>query len=294
MEPTPVHTLNLKGVFSVSKKIILDRYWHFVTLSLFFLPLCFFLTILPTFDYQKLQISHPIYILIVYILAVCAVGTITYSTHHAFFGSPVKISDSLMSLISSFFRLALTAIIAHVLTVLISLTFFMLVGTLFMLVNRLWFVIDYNSTYFMWCSAIACVILIAIIVHVNVEWSLAFVVVVVESRWGFSALMRSSYLVKGMRSVSLLVMLYFGFFGALLVGSCSTNQHFLLVYVLGLLFVMMCLLRIIAAYTVLYNYCKALHGELVLDVAAEGLVHDYMSLPADDDKVPHIVSVVAA
>ncbi|KAL8224465.1 hypothetical protein R6Q57_019940 [Mikania cordata] len=186
MEPTPVHTLNLKGVLSVSKKIILDRYWHFVTLSLFFLPLCFFLTILPTFDYQKLQISHLIYIIIVYIISVCAVGTITYSTHHAFFGSPVKISDALMSLISSFFRLALTAIIAHVLIVLISLTFLMLVGTLFMLANRLWFVIDYNSTYFMWCSVIACVILIAIILHVNVEWSLAFVVVVVESRWGFA------------------------------------------------------------------------------------------------------------
>ncbi|KAL8224464.1 hypothetical protein R6Q57_019939 [Mikania cordata] len=99
--------------------------------------------------------------------------------------------------------------------------------------------------------------------------------------------MRSSYLVKGMRSISLLVMLYFGFFGALFVWSCSTNQHVLVVYV----FVMMYLRRITAAYTVLYNYCKALHGELVLDVAAEGLVHDYMSLPADDDKVEEEVSL---
>ncbi|XP_076896320.1 uncharacterized protein LOC143549270 [Bidens hawaiensis] len=124
-------------------------------------------------------------------------------------------------------------------------------------------------------------ILIAIVLYLYVEWSLAFVVVVVESKWGFAALMRSSYLVKGMRSVSLLVMLYFGVCGVLIVWICSTNMHTIVITMLGSFFLMMFLLRITAANTVLYNYCKALHGELELEVG-EGFVHEYMNIPYEN------------
>lgn len=44
-----------------------------------------------------------------------------------------------------------------------------------------------------------------------------------------------------------------------------------------------------AANTVLYMYCKVVHGEL-----AEEIVEEYVSLPFDDGKVPHVVSVAHA
>ena len=43
--------------------------------------------------------------------------------------------------------------------------------------------------------------------------------------------------------------------------------------------------------TMLYRYCKAIHGELALEIAKE-FEREYVSLPFDDAKVPHIVSVV--
>ncbi|XP_076953414.1 uncharacterized protein LOC143627502 [Bidens hawaiensis] len=134
-------------------------------------------------------------------------------------------------------------------------------------------------------------VLIAIVIYFHIEWSLASVVVVVESKWGFSALMRSSYLVKGMRSVSLLVRLYFWVFSGLIVWMCSVNIRFIVVMMLGLFFILMFLLRLAAANTVLYNYCKALHGELAIEVDDVG--YEYMSLPLDDEKVPHVVTVVS-
>ncbi|KAJ0677665.1 hypothetical protein HanOQP8_Chr12g0439241 [Helianthus annuus] len=150
----------------------------------------------------------------------------------------------------------------------------MFVGSVLMFMNNLGIVLtDYNSVYFMWFSAIMGAILITIVIYFYVEWSLAFVVVVVESRWGFAALMRSSYLVKGMRSVSL--------------GTCSENFYrswafgpLVFITMLGSVFLMIFMLRITAANTVLYNYYKALHGELALEVA-EGFVQEYTNLPVD-------------
>lgn len=48
-----------------------------------------------------------------------------------------------------------------------------------------------------------------------------------------------------------------------------------------------------AANTVLYMYCKAVHGELASEIADE-FAWLYVSLPFDDGKVPHVVSVVHA
>ncbi|KAJ0861936.1 hypothetical protein HanPSC8_Chr12g0512391 [Helianthus annuus] len=177
----------------------------------------------------------------------------------------------------------------------ISLSVILFVATVIMLVHNLGFVdIDYYYVYF---PAIMGVILLVVIICFPVNWSLAFAVVVVESKWGFAPLIRSSYLAKGMRSVSRLVRLYFVVFVVfvvfvgLMVMICSANVMALTM--IGSIVITMFLLWIIAANTVLYNYCKALHGELELE-AVEGFGHDYMNLPSDLVKVPHIVSVVTA
>ncbi|CAL5382861.1 unnamed protein product [Camellia sinensis] len=53
-------------------------------------------------------------------------------------------------------------------------------------------------------------ILLLVLVLLQVNWALACVIVVMESKWGFELLWRSMYLMKGMRLVSLYLMLFFG------------------------------------------------------------------------------------
>jgi len=56
---------------------------------------------------------------------------------------------------------------------------------------------------------------------------------------------------------------------------------------------MLLLLYYAAANTVLYMYCKAFHGELAAEIAEE-FAREYVSLPFDDGKIPHVVSVVVS
>lgn len=50
-------------------------------------------------------------------------------------------------------------------------------------------------------------------------------------------------------------------------------------------------LYLAAAKTVLYMHCKAVHGELAMEIAEE-FAREYVRLPFDDVKVPHLVSVL--
>lgn len=164
--------------------------------------------------------------------------------------------------------------------------------------QTLGFVIDYNSVEFVLFSAIVGAVLFVIIIHFHVNWSLAFVVVVVESKWGYTPLMRSSYLVKGLKTISLSILLFYGMIGGVLVYVYSLNwldnglsRWGVFTTLLGSCFLMLLLLQNTSANTVLYSYCKALHGELAVDVGELG--HEYVSLPSEDgEKAPEIITVV--
>lgn len=163
------------------------------------------------------------------------------------------------------------------------------------------FVTDYDSVYFLSFSVIVGVVFLVVMMFFYVNWSLVYVASVTESKWGFEALTRSWYLVKGMRSVSLKLLLFYGLIEGLLVALFSYMLRkyglgdwislFLIIYGSGLLMLLM--LQSSVAMTVLYNYCKALHGELVIEVT-EGFVCDYVTLGDDGEKVPLIVTVVSA
>ncbi|KAL4574263.1 hypothetical protein LXL04_021091 [Taraxacum kok-saghyz] len=318
MEIAPAHTLNLSGVLSTSSRILKGNYYHFLALSLFFFPLSISLISTPTLcltghffpvdlfnnfppNHQKAVISYLLYILIVYVSTLCAVATITYSTYHGFVGTQVNFFTALKSLAFSFFPVITTAIVAHVLLFLISLTFLLFVGVILSLVKTLGLAIDYNSIYFISFLAVVGAMLIVIIIYFQLNWSLAFVVVVAESKWGLAPLIRSSYLVKGMRSVSLLLFVCFGIFGGMFVWLFSdtlyrpavSGQRFTGFMMLGTFFLMLLFLRSTVAGTVLYMYCKAMHGELELEIA-EGFNHDYINLPSDVEKVPQNFPVLVA
>ncbi|GJS18975.1 hypothetical protein Tco_0413447 [Tanacetum coccineum] len=183
-----------------------------------------------------------------------------------------------------------------------SLTFLMLAGLAFKSVQTLAllfglrFVVEYDSVYFTPFSAVLGVVLFVVMMWLYVNWLLVNVVVVTESKWGFQALVRSWYLVKGMRSVAVKLFVFYGVLEACLVlvysrsviGYGVGSWAFILNVVFGSGFLMLLMLQSCVANVVLYNYCKAIHGELVIDVG------DYVGLSADDEKVPYVVTVVTA
>ncbi|KAL8267536.1 hypothetical protein R6Q59_004881 [Mikania micrantha] len=320
---TSAHTLNLCGVLSEAKRIVNAHSRHFLALSVvFLLPLSFSLIIFPTLQLSlsksyvvstqflvvdptdlRRQLTIPLlYALFVYIYFIGAIATITSSTYHGFYGRPVKFFPAIKALFLSFFPIVSTTIAAILVLSLISLTFFLFFAVIVRTGENLGFVIDYTSKYFMvFCSLIGAVLSLFII-YFLVNWSLACVVVVTEAKWGFEPLWRSSYLVKGMKSVTLSMLLLFGVLIGVWVWMNSNDVlhfdaadglkswPFVLQLVAGTSVLTLLLLHNASANTVLYMYCKALHGELAIEIAEE-FTHEYVSLPFDDGKVPHVVTV---
>lgn len=161
---------------------------------------------------------------------------------------------------------------------------------------------DLDSKYVMGFSIFIAIMVGLVLVWLQVNWSLGSVIVVVESKWGVEPLQRSYYLLSGMKGVALSMLLFYGLAIGFLVWGCSTSVAnaghasgwsrwaFVLQTVVSSAFVTLLMLHNVAANVVLYMYCKALHGELAFEIAEE-FATEYVSLPFDCEKVPHIVSV---
>ncbi|KAM7251446.1 hypothetical protein ACFE04_023329 [Oxalis oulophora] len=327
-------SLNFITALSQSKRILHAHSRHFLALSVFFLlPLSFSIVVLPTvvhnlnphdhhYNHNKYasflsnDIIHqnppPIfsislllvvifYSLIISTFAIFAIGSITYSVYHGFYGRPVKLISAIKSSIASFMPLFITSLTCHVILYLFAFLMFAILKLL-----QLGFHITYYSPYFIiLCCMPVLVVFVIVAVYLLVIWCLVSVIVVVESGWGWKPLMRSYDLIKGMKTVALSALLFFGFIG-LVAGWSSMiwdsklggvgNSHrwknwgfVLQIVVTSTLFVLL-ILYSLAVNTVLYMYCKALHGELAMEIAEE-FATEYVSLPLDDGKVPHVVSV---
>ncbi|KAK6921981.1 hypothetical protein RJ641_012488 [Dillenia turbinata] len=318
--------LNLFGVLSESKRIINAHTRHFLALSvLFLLPLSFLITVYPTllqtlsnskrnpaltlrfstyqqqkpYDYLTLSL---IYISVILILSLCATGAISYSVFHGFFGRPVRLLSALKSILYSFIPLLVTVICFQGIVFAVVGVF----GVLFWLLNKgfelLGFEIGYGDPLYVALITFGVCVLVLILIHLQIIWGLAGVVVVVESSWGFGPLRRSANLVKGMRRVSLNMLLFFGFFIGVLVWSTSASAVriegangwsswvFVVQIVVTSSLMTSLFLHNLAANTVMYMYCKAVNGELAWEIAEE-FAREYVSLPFDEEKVPHVVSV---
>ncbi|KAL2559230.1 hypothetical protein Fot_03969 [Forsythia ovata] len=333
-----IHGLNLCGVLSETKSIISAHSRHFLALSvLFLLPLSFSTVIYPTlqttfsqpnssilshfhrslyfFAHNPPQPTIPkpqnphlllplVYTLFVFVFSLLATASVTYSTFHGFYGRPVKLVSSLKSVLYSVLPLFATLVVIDVIVGLILLGFGVFVGLVYKGVQILGFEIEYESNYVLGFAVFVMVLVVSVLIYLTVEWSLAYVVVVVESEWGFTSLKRSVYLIKGMKWVALAMMLFFGILIGLFTSASSSlvlnagsiqggwlSWAFVLQTVVFSGFMTILMLYGVAAHTVLYMYCKALHGELAFDIAEE-FSREYISLPFDDGKVPHVVYVV--
>ncbi|GAB2280235.1 hypothetical protein Dimus_014878 [Dionaea muscipula] len=333
-------------VICESKRIINAYSRHFLALSvLFLLPLSFslsvFATLVSTFsidqpnlietalrsspsvfhlpkDHRRLHLhqfttAETLAFFLIFagfalFLSICALGSITYSVFHGFYGRPVKLVSAVKSLSSSFIHLSAT-VIASQLVVALILALFGLFGYLCMKgIELIGVQLPYNSPYFIVFVSILVVALGVVLIYVQLNWALVSVVVVLESKWGFKPLARSRYLIRGMRSSGLALAFFFGIFTVLVLcinvvsgtfdflSDAWKSMAFVVQIVVTSAMLTLLLLHSIAANTVLYMYCKALHGELAGEIAKE-FAGEYVSLSCDDDddheKVLHVVSVVA-
>lgn len=244
------------------------------------------------------------YILLVSLFYLFATSSITYSVIHGFYGRPVKLIYAIKSIGTSFFPLLLTSLCSLGIFSQIGLIlglFFYLVTKAIELVRHQ---IDYSSPYIIAFEALILFIFVLIGMHLQVKWILTNVIVVAESVWGLYALRRSDVLVKRMRRVALSLILFFGSCVTILLWACSgssilksvnsvsvwKNWTYVLAIVAASSLLTILMLLSLAAMVVMYMYCRAMHGELAMEIAEE-FARDYVSLPFDDGKVPHVVSV---
>ncbi|GAB2214462.1 hypothetical protein Drorol1_Dr00018810 [Drosera rotundifolia] len=315
-------------VLSESKRILNSHSRHFLFLSvLFLLPLSFSFSSFPSLlsssssssttttllnspphhhhlRLRQFTLGETLAVIILFagfalVASVCAIGSITYSVFHGFYDRPVKVGAAVKSLGGSFVRLAATLIAAEVLVGLIVVIFG---GIGYLGILGLGF--EYGEVGFGCFVGVLGVGLLVVLMYVQVNWGLASVVVVLESKWGFKPLARSRYLIRGMRSVGFALAVFYGGFTGLLVWITVMSGEtefgggdeewkswaFVVQIVVTSSILTLLLLHGIAANTVLYMYCKALHGELAGEVAKD-FAAEYVSLPYDDEKVFHDASV---
>ncbi|XP_068326536.1 uncharacterized protein [Pyrus communis] len=195
-------------VLSTSLSLINAHSARFVDLSaIFLLPLAFFLSTIayPAFlDFYPNPFSVSLTIptipdmtvltfitfLLFLISSLCAVGSVTHRAFHGLRDRPVALYSAIKSGLASFFPLLGTLVVSQmvVLSIFISFGLFLSLGVGVM--EEFW------SAYFRAVSAAG---LFALLLYLQVMWSLAFAVVVVESKWVFGALIRSWGLVCAMR-----------------------------------------------------------------------------------------------
>ncbi|XP_028803670.1 uncharacterized protein LOC114758750 [Neltuma alba] len=316
--------LGFWGVITGAKRIINAHPRHFLALSTFLilslsfsligyytlhrLLLRFLVTTTDILLWQSFQSNNIntnllffslIYSFFVFLFSLCAIATITYSVFHGFYGQPIKFLTTIRSILTSFLPLLGAVVVSQVIVCLISLVFGGFSLLVFRGVELLGVQIEYSSPYFIGFSAVFLLAFLFVLVNLQVNWTLLSVIVVVEFNWGLTALKRSVDLIKGMKEVALSSLLFLVIFTGISVlansvSSISSNNEgknwglVVQIAVASALLVLL-LLHKTASNAVLYVYCKVINGELAQEIAEE---LTYISLPFDDGKVPHVLSII--
>ncbi|KAF3431524.1 hypothetical protein FNV43_RR26255 [Rhamnella rubrinervis] len=318
--PSPPPPPDICTVLSETKRIIKAHSHHFLVLSvLFLLPQSFASVVFAALIYhipnnsqafvvltdfspepgQAIIPSKTLLLFLAYYLfnalfTLCAIGSITYSVFQFFYGRPVKLISAVKSILASFFPLLGTLIVVQIINFAITIPFMIILFLVIRGAEFMGFETEFSSSYFLGLVLVLAIVTIAVLLYLQVIVNLAYVVVVVESKWGLQSLRRSASLMKGMKRVVFSLSLIFMIFGALFLWEALLFEVgdgwniVLIVYNSGLL--IMVQLYNLASNTVLYVYFKAIHGELSFG-NAEVFGRDYVSLPFDNEKVPHLASV---
>ncbi|KAK8952892.1 hypothetical protein KSP40_PGU003730 [Platanthera guangdongensis] len=314
----------LAGVLSESYRVVSDHCRHFLALSvLFLLPLSSLLiaspSLLPLFIHRR-HSFHPKSLLrsspispsspdltgtlilsaaavLSLAIASAAAAAITRSVNHGFYGRPVKLLTNLRSLHIPVLRLIATLLSA----LLIFSAIVALIVSLCLLLLLLLSLLDVESGSVPPYSFAAIVAAITI-ARLQLEWCLAGVVAVMESSWGFAPLKRSGELIDGMWPATICLWVFFGSGIGLtqwslglwkipVSGSWFEVMPVVGKTILGSALMALLLFYLLVTHAALYLYCKAVHGELPGEIVEE-FASEYVTLPFDENRVPHVVSVI--
>ncbi|KAK4376637.1 hypothetical protein RND71_002933 [Anisodus tanguticus] len=280
---------------------------HFHAISiLFLLPIVLALVVYPSFH---IALFHPNYnftsfslsnfeiiVLIVYTFSLvlfflCAVATTTYSAVQAYHDRPINVISSIKSIRNSFFPLLYTFIILHAIFISITLVFSLIFVILVRILQYLGLIeLKHDSNHLLFYVIPSLIVLIPVLIWLLVNWSLAYAIAVVESKWGYETLRRSANLVKGKRGVAFRIHLYYGLVILIIVVNGSRflgkgNQWRSLAVILqtALSSVMgfMIMNQYLVANVVLCMYCKDFNGEKLI---GDKFASEYVSLLVDDEK----------
>ncbi|KAL1551082.1 hypothetical protein AAHA92_18968 [Salvia divinorum] len=287
---------SLRRVLSDTTRIISSNSLHFATLSLLLIvPISLFNVVhalilqpspspfnspIPPFDKSLL-----IYGLALLIFNIFSASSVTHSIFHAYHRNPIKLSSSLKSILSSFLPLLATKLAYFVTFVAISFGFGICIGVVMSGMILLGFDISPTSIPFM---AVEVILLAALFVYLWVEWCLMDAVVVVESKYGFAPLKRSSALVKGMRRVAFLMIALLAILQGiiswrfLVSGGGGWRGGVVLQLVVCAALSTVATLFGLAATTVLFIHCKSVNGESEKFPSDEMMLRQiYVQLPRD-------------
>ncbi|XP_058733763.1 uncharacterized protein LOC131605423 [Vicia villosa] len=259
-------------VLSQSKRVIEAQPRHYLTLSLIFiLPpifISFFVnllakhfqqqpqqeTIYPTLIFTLVSI---LFLLISSIFTFCAFISITYSVYQSFFNQPIKLKEAFKSISTSFFPLLATDILIFTIFIVGSFLVGLVIGVVSFLIKYLGGVNLQAYSYL--AVVLVMLVFLPLLIYLMINFSLAKVIVVVESVWGFEPLRRSWKLVKGMKRLIFSISCLFGSLQLVLVW--ITGYSWVLILVISPIFAMLSLYGN-AVLTVLYIYCKEKHEKL--------------------------------
>lgn len=224
------------------------------------------------------------FLLYVFVSSLLAVGSVTHSASHGFLDRPVRLTSAIKSGLASFFPLLGTLVVSQVVDLLILKAY----GQFVSMIGPFHFIF----------MAFSVVSTIALLLYLQVMWSLAFAVVVVEPSWGFGALLRSWRLVKGMRvrGVVFSMMLLHGVFSAMLgffgwvleMGSEAAGsgwKSWAIAVLLGLITILQMMVLLCYGVAITILYCKAANGEeeeVVVVVVSDPM--EYVILALEDDE----------
>ncbi|XP_062203205.1 uncharacterized protein LOC133905445 [Phragmites australis] len=292
----------LAGAASATRRLVAAHSRHFLALSsLLLLPLALLLLSLPSplllaasssphaapsvslrslLDPRPIPLPAPLPLLALAaaLLYLAAFAAAAASAHAGFFGRPVRLLASLLSVPASLLRLLLTALPASPLLLLPLLPLPAQLGT---------------------GLAVLGVLLLAPF------WSLAGAAAVVESTAGLSPLRRSCRLLSGAPLAALSAFLVFaagigvtlwGFGGVAAetydaAAGWAGMAPVVVKAVVGTALLAVMMLYGMVANVMLYMHCRALHGDLAGEIYNE-FADMYVFLPFDEGKDRHVISVV--
>ncbi|EPS58310.1 hypothetical protein M569_16506 [Genlisea aurea] len=269
--------------------------FHFSALSaLFLLPVSISAVLQHPFLFPEFD-SGILHVIFVLIFSLSSSASIAYTTLHGYYGRPPALISALKAIPVSLLPLLATLLLILLIAGTVASLF---AGSALVsynvLLSAFGFEMDYDDGSFLAFAGFWVASLLAVIVRLSISWNLAMCVAAVEREWGFAALRRSCFLVKGVKkTVVLTVVLMTGFWGGVLGFWCSDltgkrnsggGRVWIVIQIGG--FVALTMVGSVyaaATNTVLWIICS--HQEFKLEVSDEEMAGDY--LPPPEHHLPH-------